>query len=132
MFTVLLSFAASLSYPSFPSPLSFQRRREGPTPRRLVVFFSSPAEGRKRAWSYSNRTRMISPNFQLQKCGERKGEMICFSLFLMTGARKKHFAVSSLNEPRAFIRGGLAHRKARSKMWGEDFPTFSYISFGFF
>ena len=62
----------------------------------------------------------------------RRNDLFFAFLEKMTGARKKHFAVSSLNEPRAFIRGGLAHRKARSKMWGEDFPTFSYISFGFF
>ena len=62
---MMLSVAASLAFPSFPSPLSFLRRKKGPTPRcpPVVVFFRSPGGIRERAWNYSNRTRMISPNF---------------------------------------------------------------------
>ena len=47
------------------------------------------------------------------EAGWRARRIDLFFVFLekMTGARKNHFAVNSLNELRAFIRGGLAHHK---------------------
>ena len=67
--------------------LSLQRKLSVP----VVVLFSSPSGGRKRAWNYSiNKTLLISQNFGNlhQKCvkrrggGQGQGEMICFSFFL--------------------------------------------------
>ena len=62
---------------------------------------------------------MISPNFGISASkmwGEERQvgwqeEMIFRFLEKMIGAREKNFAVSSLNDLRAFIRGGLARQK---------------------
>ena len=104
MFTVLLSFAASLHFLRFLILLCCSTIGQN-----LSAHFLQQAprrNTRKRAWNYSNRTRMISPNFGISASkmwGEERQvgwqeEMIFRLLEKMIGAREKHFAVSSLNE----------------------------------
>ena len=59
---------------------------------------------------------MISPKmWGEERQGGGQEEMIFLFPEKMTGARKKHFAVNSLNELRAYFRGGPAHHKETQK-----------------